>query len=178
MGDGFAVYVMAEIDDPRHLRLIEWMLDERSGCQEPKTRKALAEEMGVNPRTIWEWSRRPDVDQRFRELLMQNAGAPERFAQLVDAMFVQALDEGSGKQIQAANWIKDTFGLAERAKADVKTSQQQRDELMGLSPEELDRLLAQQSVSSETPQKAFSASDLPFGSSGTGGDVFDAHSAL
>lgn len=137
---------MGELEDPRKIEFVGWLLDRAAGCQQPETLEGFAATLGVSRKTLYLWERQPEVDQAFRDSLMRNAGPPERFAMLVDEMFAQALDGGSSKQIQAANWIKDTFGLAEKAKADVKSASEQRDELMGLSVAELDRLLEQQGL--------------------------------
>lgn len=130
------------ITDPRKLRLIDWMVDEKAGVQDPKFFKDLAPELGVDERTLHRWKKDPEVDKRFRELLMANAGPPERFAQVVDAMFAEALDSSSSKQVPAAKWLSDVFGLAEQAKQDAKPKDQKK-QLLALSAEDLDRLAAE-----------------------------------
>ena len=131
-----------QITDPRRLRLLEWLVAEKSGTQVPSTRSELAEEMGVDRKTLYRWGQEPEMVRRLRELLMDNAGPAERFAAVVDAMFEQALDHESSKQIGAAKWLSETFGLAAKAKEDVKP-REQKQALMDLSVEDLDRLAAE-----------------------------------
>lgn len=53
-------------------RLIEWLAQTKYD-RKPPTQELLAEEMGVNPRTLYRWKQEPElkqaVTQRARELL-------------------------------------------------------------------------------------------------------------
>lgn len=131
---------MAQIDDPRKIRLVEWLLAKQIGEHSPATKQELADELNVDRRTLYNWEREPAVADRLRELAVQVAGDPERIRQLMDAMFDQALDSESTKQVQAASLIAKMLGLTEKKQ---EQSADKRKELLELSTEELDRIAAQ-----------------------------------
>lgn len=126
-----------------HERVAQWFTARAAGQQEPKSQVLLAEELGVVDRTIREWSCRDDVLERRRELAIQLGGDPERVKQVMDALFDQATDGESPKQVQAATaWAKIAQVIV--PKEDGRKTKHGAAELhdLGLSPEALQGLLS------------------------------------
>lgn len=93
--------------DARHERIAQWFTARVVDQQDPKTQILLAEELGVTTRTVRDWGGRDDVLERRRELAIQLGGDPERVKQVMDALFSEALDSESPKQVAAATaWAK------------------------------------------------------------------------
>ena len=126
-----------------HERVAQWYTAKAVAQQLPKTALALAEELEVTDRTIRDWAGRDDVLERRRELAIQLGGDPERVKQVMDALFDQATDGDSPKQVQAATaWAKIAQVIV--PKEDGRKTKHGAAELhdLGLSPEALQGLLS------------------------------------
>lgn len=129
------------LTDPRHLRLVEWLLAKSVGEQQPATQIELAAELQVDPRTLRDWRARDDVQSRWRELAIQVGGDAERIKQVMDALFAQAIDPASPKQVTAATLIAkmvDAIGPNKR-----QEKPEERGSLLGFPIEQLEQMLAE-----------------------------------
>lgn len=97
--------------DQRRMRLLEWCLEETIGEQQPRTQVELAKEIGVHSNTLTAWKKEPDFQERMREMTIEFVGSPARIQAVLDAMFNEAIDSSSGKQVQAAKVFADILGL-------------------------------------------------------------------
>ena len=133
--------LMGMLSDPRHERVANWMTARVVGEQVPKTQVLLAEELGCVERTIRDWSVRDDVLDRRRELAIQLGGDPERVKQVMDALFREALDTESPKQVAAATaWAKIAQVIVPKEDGRKKAGVAELHDL-GLSSEALQGLL-------------------------------------
>lgn len=131
---------MATITDPRRIRLLEWTLEKTVDEHNPKTQIELAAELGVDPRTLRDWAKESEFVERLREMTIELVGAPERVRQVVDAMFDQAIDPQSGKQVQAARVFADILGLTKKKEDRVQDPKQR---LLSMPKDEFDALVAE-----------------------------------
>ena len=133
--------LMGVLGDARHERVANWMTARVVGEQVPKTQVLLAEELGCVERTIRDWSVRDDVLDRRRELAIQLGGDPERVKQVMDALFREALDSDSPKQVAAATaWAKIAQVIVPKEDGRKKAGVAELHDL-GLSSEALQGLL-------------------------------------
>lgn len=92
------------LPDPRHQRLVEWLTTPKSE-RNPKTMQALAEELGVSPRTIRDWKARQDVRKAWEKIGHEIIGDPDNVFDVVEEMRSLAMDKNAkdADRIRAAN---------------------------------------------------------------------------
>jgi hypothetical protein len=126
------------LEDPRHIEFVEWLV---SDPRARGTQEALAERLGVSPRTLRDWKARPDVRKAWEQRAGEVGGDPERFQRVLDAMFEQATDSTSAKQVHAATaWAKMTGAI--KPPEDKSKTGPTASDLLGLPREELEAMLA------------------------------------
>lgn len=128
---------MAWTDDARKLRLMEWVTTLPED-RDPKTTAAIAEELGVSPRTIRGWKAdkqfRDEWERRSREL----AGEPEKVQIVLHELFKAAT--GGGKEaVPAATAFLKAVGAIAPPPVKVEVSKA----AASLSDEELQALIAE-----------------------------------
>lgn len=75
-------------------------------ARDPKTRKELAEVLGVSENAIWKWSKDPRVIEAIRFVALQNAGDPIKVRAVVDMLFEVAMSKRDPKIAEV--WLKAT----------------------------------------------------------------------
>jgi len=89
------------LDDPRHQAVLDWVTT-APAQRDPKTQSALADSLGVAPRTIRDWQARDDFRAAWKARVDALAGSPERTQMLLDQLFSDATDVFNDKRVQAA----------------------------------------------------------------------------
>ena len=89
------------IQDPRHIRLVQWL------CQlpqdrEPSTQVALADEIGVSPRTLRDWRGRDDVRRDWKQEAEHIVGDPTNVQEVLEGLRQTALDPTHRQYAQSA----------------------------------------------------------------------------
>lgn len=130
---------MAEhLEDPRKSRYVDWLVTDPAE-REPSSNTALAAELGVSRRTLYDWRQEPEFRRVWDDLAFKVAGDPERTQRVMDAMFQQAVDPESQKQVQAANAWAKMAGIIKPPKKDEGGPEK----LTDLSADELDAMLTE-----------------------------------
>src|SRR5262245_35783332 len=88
-------------EDPRKLRLMEWLTTPRHDRQ-PPTRVALAVELGVANRSLGEWMNREDFRNDWERQARTVVGSPERAQHVLDTLYRAAVDPNNRNHVQAA----------------------------------------------------------------------------
>ena len=140
--------------DQRRMRLLEWCLEETIGEQQPRTQAELAEEIGVHPNTLTSWKKEPEFQERMREMTIEFVGSPARIQAVLDAMFNEAIDPSSGKQVQAAKVFADILGLNKKREERQKDPKKR---LLEMPKDEFDNLVNEVIAEAHTTI----ASDVP-----------------
>lgn len=126
---------MPTLADPREETFLNWLLTPESE-RTPRTKKELAEQIGVHPSTLTTWRRNyhfaAEYDRRWREL----AGDGEKAEAVVNKLHEKALN-GDVRSMDL--WLKwrGEFHKAESG------SSEDFDDLRELSDDDLIRLLQQ-----------------------------------
>ena len=134
---------LSQLTDPRHQRLVEWLCTPRPQ-RDPKTATALAEELGVSPRTIRDWKAREDVRRVWDKLSRDIVGEPEKIAEVIEEMRVMAMSSASrdADRIRAANLYLDAVdAIRPKDDQDKKPAHADIDEL---TDEALEQMIAVQ----------------------------------
>lgn len=138
-GDGFSYMAMATLSDPRKERYVQWLVTAPRE-REPSTATALADDIGVGRRTLYDWRHEKEFLAEWDDRARAIAGDPEKTTMVLDALFQQACDSESPKQIQAAKAWADIAGVIRAPKVEEHQSGQS---LTELSSDELDAMLAE-----------------------------------
>lgn len=129
---------MATLSDPRKERFLQWLVSAPSE-RSPRTVTELASEMEVGRRTLYDWRQEKEFREEWDDRARAIAGDPEKTTMLLDALFAQATDPESSKQVQAAKAWADIAGVVKPpAKPETKGTGKA---LTELSVEELDSML-------------------------------------
>lgn len=94
------------LDDPRHVRLLDWELTPPASRQ-PSTQQALADELGVSPRTLRDWKESAKFQQAWQVAFKELAGSMERTKTLLDGLYqdaTTALDPGDRARAAKLHW--------------------------------------------------------------------------
>lgn len=131
---------METLPDPRHERYCQWLSTVRSE-RNPKTKTALADELGVNIRTLRDWDAKPEFAKELEKRVKFIVGSPERTKAVLDAMFEVATDPQRRDQVSAQKAYLEAVGyLQPNPKQVVGASN--ADDTSKLSIEELDKLIS------------------------------------
>lgn len=107
--------------------------------RDPKTMDALAQEIGVERRTLTNWK---TVDKEFLEawekLYLKTIGNPERKSAIMDTLYRTATDPDDPKHVQAAKQYFEIEGSVKPAQMEVRVTK----EASQLSDEELAKIAA------------------------------------
>ena len=115
------------------LRYVDWLCTAPSE-RVPPTKKAMAEELGVDITTIRRWEKRPAFKDVWRKTVDDVQGSPERTQSLLDTLYAKAL-EGDTKSAQL--YLQATNRMAPPT---VTVREEKR--VAELSDVELDELIA------------------------------------
>ena len=74
------------LDDPRHNRLLQWELT-APASRDPKTKNALAAELGISDRTLRDWAERPEFMAAWKLGFQAVAGSAERTKTILDQLY-------------------------------------------------------------------------------------------
>ena len=74
--------------------------------REPKTKKELAQVLGVTEQAMWKWARDPRVIEGIRFVTLQNAGGPLKVTAMLDMIYDVALAKRDPKLGEI--WLKAT----------------------------------------------------------------------
>lgn len=100
---------MAELDDPRHQDLLNWLLTPKAN-RNPPTQKAFAEKWGVSERTVRDWRDAPKFQDAWREGVRDAVASPERTHEILEALAVTARDSAARGQVGAAKLFFEQTG--------------------------------------------------------------------
>ena len=129
---------MALLPDPRHEEFLQWL----TTIPEERTHKSLeafGATQGVSRRTLHDWKARPEFRKEWDERAVAIAGDPERTQRVMDAMYSEALNAESSKQVQAARAWADMAGVIKPPKKETSAAAG----LSALSTEDLEKLIAE-----------------------------------
>lgn len=124
-------------DDYRRVKLLDWLVTP-AGHREPSTKTALAELLGVNPRTLRQWQEEPAFRDAWRARVSKMVGSPERAQNIMNSLYEAAIDVSNRNQVQAAKLYLEATNSIKPPPVELtvkKTSE--------LTDEELDALLVQ-----------------------------------
>jgi uncharacterized protein YecE (DUF72 family) len=127
---------MALLSDPRKEAYLQWLVTAPSE-REFKTVTEFAASVGVHRRTVYDWRQEKEFLAEWDERARAIAGDPEKTTMLLDALFKQAVDADSPKQVQAAKAWADIAGVIKPPKQQAKQDGLSAD----LSKDEIDKLL-------------------------------------
>ena len=116
---------------------MEWLLtpkDER----EPATKAAMARELRRSEKTLRDWEALPDFRKEWESRAREAMGGPERLKQIADALFSEALDKDSRKQVAAAKLFAELVGAHTPPAPEVNVSL----DISKIPTEELERYVA------------------------------------
>ena len=124
-------------DDHRKVRLMEWLTTAPS-VREPPSKKKLADELGVDVRTLRQWHNHPQFRQDWEAVSTEVIGSPERTQAVLNELYQAATDAKNPKQVQAARLYLEATDAIKPKPIEVKVTKPAE-----LSEEELDQLLAE-----------------------------------
>lgn len=124
-------------EDPRKLRLMEWLTTPR-GEREPPTQDGLAAELGCHPRSIRVWMARPDFRADWDREAKNVIGSPERAQHVLDTLYRAATDPNNRNAVGAAKLYLEATNSIKPPPIEVKVIKPS-----DLSDDDLDALLAQ-----------------------------------
>lgn len=124
-------------DDARHRALLDWTLTAPAE-RVHKTKKALADSLGVSDRTLRDWEEHPEFKAAHEAEFRATAGSRERTKALLDQLYSDSLDPNSDKRVQAAKLYWDIARALAPPEPEVKSSRRAQD----LSNDELRELLS------------------------------------
>jgi hypothetical protein len=94
------------LDDPRHQRLLEWLLT-APASREPSTKNALAAELSVADRTLRDWEAKPEFQAAWRAGFQSVAGSMERTKAIMDRLYEDAVNPDNDKRVMASKQYWD-----------------------------------------------------------------------
>lgn len=125
-------------DDERKVRLLEWLTTIPSE-RKPSTKAALAEELGVSPRTLRDWQARDDFHREWEKRAREVAGDPEKMQAVLQAMFEAATDRDAKDRVSAAKtWLEANGAI----RPPQREEEQGGGNLQTISNEKLEELIA------------------------------------
>ena len=123
-------------------RYMEWLLTPKAERQ-PATKRGIAEELRRSEKTLRDWEALPDFRAEWESRARTAMGGPERLKEIADALFAQALDPDSRKQVAAAKLFAELVGAHTPSAPEVNVNL----DISKISTEELERFVAQQAGS-------------------------------
>jgi hypothetical protein len=130
--------VMATLDDPRHEEFLNWLLTPRR-MREPSTLEAMADKLGVAPRTLRDWKLRDDLRLEWKVRSRKIASDPDLVAEVVEELRLAALDPNARDRVPAARLFFQVNGEIEKGPEEKPAERR----LAELSDDELKALLAE-----------------------------------
>lgn len=123
-------------------RYMEWLLTPKAERQ-PATKRGIAEELRRSEKTLRDWEALPDFRAEWEARAREAMGGPERLKEIADALFAQALDPESRKQVQAAKLFAELIGAHTPPAPEVNVNL----DISKIPTEDLERFVAQQAGS-------------------------------
>lgn len=117
--------------EARQLEYLEWLVTP-SPERNPKTQIEMSRHLGVDPKTLRRWEKKPAFKQEWDRRVNEIQGSPERTQRLLDSLYSKAL---GGDNRAAQLYLQATNRLV------TTPPQSQTTTASELSDEELDRLL-------------------------------------
>lgn len=124
-------------EDPRKLRLLEWLTTPKSE-RTPPTQELLAAELGISLRLLGVWKAKPDFREAWDREAKAIIGAPERAQEVLDTLYRAATDPNNKAQVAAAKLYLEATNSIRPQQVEVTVKKATE-----LSDDELDALLAQ-----------------------------------
>jgi hypothetical protein len=134
-------------DDWRHVKLMEWLTCAPS--ERECTKAALAEELGVHPRTLRGWAEGKAFREEWQSRVTKIIGNPDRAQHIMDTLYATATDRKSPKQVTAAKLYLEATNAIKPPAVEVTVKRPEQ-----LSDDELDALLAQGAAELRTERDA------------------------
>jgi len=152
---------MSDFSDPRHARLVEWLATPPK-MREPRTQAGIAEELGVAPRTIRDWSARDDVRRAWKKQADEVVGDPSKVQEVLEQLRIVALDPTHRQFAQAVKTYLEAVDAIKppENKLEVKMT---REDLKDFSDDELDARIAALMAEQEAVARAHTVLDAPAG---------------
>jgi predicted transcriptional regulator len=143
---------MEALQDPRHIRLVEWLVTPPS-VREPQTQAGIAKELGVAPRTIRDWQQRDDVRRAWKKEADELVGDPSKVQEVLETLRQQALDPTHRQYAQCVKTYLEAVDAIKPPdnKLELKLS---KDELRNFTDDELDARIAAAMADLEMAQRA------------------------
>jgi hypothetical protein len=124
-------------DDPRRLRLMEWLTTPKSE-RRPATTEGLARELGCSVGILYAWQKKPDFRAAWELRAQDVVGTPDRARAVLDTLFVAATDPKNRAQVQAAKLYLEATNQIRPPQLEVTVKKPS-----DLTDDELNALLAQ-----------------------------------
>jgi hypothetical protein len=152
-------------DDWRHVKLMEWLTCPPPD-REPRSKAKLAEELGVEPRTLRGWSEGKAFREEWQSRVTRIVGNPDRAQYIMDTLYRTATDPKSPKQVAAAKLYLEATNAIRPPALEVTVKRPEQ-----LSDAELDALLAQGASELRTERDALSSTQPSAGREDDESDV-------
>ena len=105
--DGRGKHMIIPVADWRKQRYLEWLCTAPAD-REPKAKRDLAAELGLERRALWSWEQDPEFLREWEKTYLKTIGNPGRKQQIMDTLFRTATDGDDPKHVAAA---KEYFAI-------------------------------------------------------------------
>jgi Helix-turn-helix of insertion element transposase len=130
-------------------RLLDWLMTPPSE-RDPRQLQQLADELGVERRTLTRWKQDDrEFIEEWEKRYLRTIGSPERKQTIMDTLFRTASDPDDPKHVQAAKQYMEIEGSMKPVRHQIEVTRNPID----LSDDELDQLLAER-ISAEKQRRA------------------------
>lgn len=117
--------------------------------REPATQQELADELGVDPRTIRNWMKRDDVRRAWKKEAEDIVGDPTNVQEVLEGLRKIAKDPTHRQYVQAAKLYLEAVKAIQPPEQNVSVKIS-REELAEWSDEDLDKAIAQAIAESQS----------------------------
>jgi hypothetical protein len=124
-------------DDWRHVAVMDWLVTAPKARQ-PKTRQALADQLGVDVRTMRAWTDHPQFREAWQRRVTKLLGSPERAQAVMDTLYEASTDVTNRNQVQAAKLYLEATNAIKPPAIEMTVKRP-----VDMTDDELDALLAQ-----------------------------------
>jgi hypothetical protein len=135
--DGRGKYQIVPMSDWRKQRYLQWLCTAPAD-RDPKTKGLLAEELGLDRRSLNRWEDDPEFMREWEKTYLKTIGNPGRKQQIMDTLFKTATDGDDPKHVAAAKEYFAIEGSLRPQKVQVNVSRDPND----LTDEAIEGLIA------------------------------------
>lgn len=124
-------------DDWRHVAVMDWLVTPPR-ARTPKTRQDLADQLGVDVRTMRGWIDNKQFREAWQQRVQKLLGSPERAQAVMDTLYESATDVLNRNQVQAAKLYLEATNAIKPPAIEMTVKRP-----VDMSDDELDAMLAQ-----------------------------------